>query len=94
MKKTTKFALGAVALIAVSAGVAGVTSYAILQSKDTKNASFYEEFQTATPARFAALDASKMQPIDLTQAAESSLNSVVHIMDDTDPTGYFRFLFR
>ena len=80
MKKTTKFALGAIALIAVSAGVAGVTSYAILQSKDTKNASFYEEFRTATPARFAALDASKMQPVDLTQAAESSLNSVVHIM--------------
>ena len=80
MKKTTKFALGAVALIAVSAGVAGVTSYAILQSKDTKNASFYEEFQTAAPASYAALDASKMQPVDLTQAAESSLNSVVHIM--------------
>ena len=65
MKKTTKFALGAIALIAVSAGVAGVTSYAILQSKDTKNASFYDEFKTATPA---------------SQAAESSLNSVVHIM--------------
>ena len=80
MKKTTKFALGAIALIAVSAGVAGVTSYAILQSKDTKNASFYDEFKTATPASFAALDASKMQPVDLTQAAESSLNSVVHIM--------------
>ncbi|WP_346709479.1 trypsin-like peptidase domain-containing protein [Phocaeicola salanitronis] len=80
MKKTTKFALGAVALIAVSAGVAGVTSYAILQSKDTKNASFYDAFQAATPARYAALDASKMQPVDLTQAAESSLNSVVHIM--------------
>lgn len=80
MKKTTKFALGAVALIAVSAGVAGVTSYAILQSKDTKNASFYEEFQTATPAKYAAFDTSKMQPVDLTQAAESSLNSVVHIM--------------
>ena len=61
MKKTTKFALGAVALIAVSAGVAGVTSYAILQSKDTKNASFYDAFQAATPARYAALDASKMQ---------------------------------
>lgn len=80
MKKTTKFALGAVALIAVSAGVAGVTSYAILQSKDTKNASFYDAFQAAAPARYAALDASKMQPVDLTQAAESSLNSVVHIM--------------
>ena len=80
MKKITKFALGAVALIAVSAGVAGVTSYAILQSKDTKNASFYDAFQAATPARYAALDASKMQPVDLTQAAESSLNSVVHIM--------------
>ena len=56
MKKTTKLALGAVALIAVSAGVAGVTSYAILQSKDTKNASFYEAFQTATPAKYAAFD--------------------------------------
>lgn len=80
MKKTTKFALGAIALIAVSAGVAGITSYAVLQSKDTTNASFYETFQTAAPARYAALDASKAQPVDLTQAAESSLNSVVHIM--------------
>lgn len=80
MKKTTKFTLGAIALIAVSAGVAGVTSYAVLQSKGTKNASFYDEFQTATPARYAALDASKMQPVDLTEAAASSLNSVVHIM--------------
>ena len=30
--------------------------------------------------RYAALDATSMQPIDLTKAAESSLNSVVHIM--------------
>ena len=32
------------------------------------------------PLRTAALDASSMQPVDLTKAAESSLNSVVHIM--------------
>ena len=31
MKQTTKFLLGAVAVVAVSAGVAGVTSYALMQ---------------------------------------------------------------
>ena len=80
MKKTTKIALGAVAVMAVSAGVAGVTTYTLMQSKQDKNTSFYDEFQTASNARYAALDASSMQPVDLTKAAESSLNSVVHIM--------------
>ena len=67
MKKTTKFALGAAALIAVSAGVAGITSYAILQSKDTKNASFYEAFQTATPAKYAAFDTRSKTKVIQTQ---------------------------
>ena len=80
MKKTTKIALGAVAVMAVSAGVAGVTTYTLMQSKQDKNTSFYDEFQTATNTRYAALDAANMQPVDLTKAAESSLNSVVHIM--------------
>ncbi len=80
MKKTTKIVVGAIALIAVSAGVAGVTSYTVMQSGKAKGTSFYDEFQTAAPVRYAALDASKMQPVDLTGAAESSLNSVVHIM--------------
>ena len=80
MKKATKIAFGAVAVLAVSAGVAGVTTYTLMQSRQDKNLSFYDEFQTASNVRYAALDATSMQPIDLTKAAESSLNSVVHIM--------------
>lgn len=80
MKKTTKIALGAAAMIAVSASVAGVTAYAIASRSSDRHMSFYDEFQTAEAAHYTALDASRMQPVDLTQAAESSLNSVVHIM--------------
>lgn len=80
MKTSTKFAIGAVAMVAVSAGVAGVTAYTVMQKNQKDNTSFYEAFNTASLTRTAALDATSMQPIDLTQAAESSLNSVVHIM--------------
>ncbi|MBM6782063.1 trypsin-like peptidase domain-containing protein [Bacteroides mediterraneensis] len=79
MKTTTKFAIGSVAVIALSAGVAGATAYAMME-KNQANASFYDAFDTASPLRTAALDASSMQPVDLTKAAESTLNSVVHIM--------------
>ena len=80
MKTTTKFAIGAAAVIAVSAGVAGVTAYAVAQKNASTSGSFYETFNAAMPVRTAALDVSSMQPVDLTKAAESSLNSVVHIM--------------
>ncbi len=67
------------AMVAVSAGVAGVTAYTVAQKAENNEASFYKTFDT--PAlRTAALDSSTMQPVDLTGAAESSLNSVVHIM--------------
>lgn len=79
MKTITKFAIGSVAVIALSAGVAGATAYAMME-KNQANASFYDAFDTASPLRTAALDASSMQPVDLTKAAESTLNSVVHIM--------------
>ncbi|MBM6758452.1 Do family serine endopeptidase [Bacteroides mediterraneensis] len=79
MKTTTKFAIGSVAVIALSAGVAGATAYAMME-KNQANSSFYDAFDTASPLRTAALDASSMQPVDLTKAAESTLNSVVHIM--------------
>lgn len=79
MKTVTKFAIGTMAMVAVSAGVAGVTAYTIAQKAENNEASFYKTFDT--PAlRTAALDSSTMQPVDLTGAAESSLNSVVHIM--------------
>ena len=80
MKTVTKFAIGAAAVVAVSAGVAGVTAYTVMQKNVSANTSFYEAFNAAVPMRTAALDASTMQPVDLTKAAESSLNSVVHIM--------------
>ncbi len=79
MKTTSKIALSAVATMAVSAGVAGVTTYALVKPQQDKTASFSNEFQTAD-ASYAALDASRMQPVDLTTAAESSVSSVVRIM--------------
>lgn len=79
MKTVTKFVIGTMAMVAVSAGVAGVTAYTVAQKAENNEASFYKTFDT--PAlRTAALDSSTMQPVDLTGAAESSLNSVVHIM--------------
>ena len=79
MKKVSKIALGTAALVAVSAGVSGVTTYSLMQSKQDKNTSFNEAFDTADNMSYAALDASSMQPVDLTKAAESSLSSVVRI---------------
>ena len=82
MKTTTKFIMGTAAMVAVSAGVAGVTAYSVMQNNEPKSDfnSFYDNFQTQSLARTVAMDANNMQPVDLTQAAESSLNSVVHIM--------------
>lgn len=79
MKTTSKIVLGAAAMVAVSAGVAGVTTYALVKPQQAETASFYDEFQTGN-VKYAALDASRMQPVDLTSAAESSLNSVVRIV--------------
>lgn len=80
MKQTTKFFLGAVAVVAVSAGVAGVTSY-VLAPKPAQNETmaFDEIFQPNQNTRLAALNAVDMQPVDLTMAAENSVNAVVHI---------------
>lgn len=81
MKRVSKLAIGAAALVAVSAGVAGTTAYLVVKKNNTQSdASFYDTFEGAARARTVALDASSMQPVDLTEAAASSLNSVVHIM--------------
>lgn len=79
MKKAIKFLLGAVAVVAISAGVAGVTSYSLMQPEQNKTLAFDEVFQTNPNTRYASLNASDMQPVDLTRAAESSVNAVVHI---------------
>lgn len=40
MKTVTKFAIGTMAMVAVSAGVAGVTAYTVAQKAENKDASF------------------------------------------------------
>ena len=78
MKQTTKNILGVAAIVLLSSGVAGLTTYKMLNKE--KPAAFSELFQqnpnNLLPAAFPATDA---QPVDLTQAAESSLHAVVHI---------------
>ena len=80
MKQTTKFFLGAVAVVAMSAGVAGVTSYAFMQKPEQNHVQEFDEIFQANPnTRLAALNAVNAQPVDLTMAAENSVNAVVHI---------------
>ena len=71
--------LGAAAIVAVSAGVAGVTAYSMLKPEPNKSVAFNDVFQQNPNTRLAALDATQMQPVDLTQAAENSVHAVVHI---------------
>ena len=79
MKKTTSLILGTAALVAVSAGVAGLTAYSMMPEEQNKTLAFDEVFQVNPNMSLAALDATQMQPIDLTKAAESSVHAVVHI---------------
>ena len=79
MNKTTKLILGSAVLIAVSAGVAGLTAYSMMPEKQPERLAFDEVFQQNPNTRMAALDATQMQPVDLTKAAENSVNAVVHI---------------
>ena len=79
MKQTTKNILGIGAVVLLSAGVAGVTTYTMLKPENRDSLSFNEQFRQNTGARLAAYDAINAQPVDLTQAAENSLHAVVHI---------------
>ncbi len=79
MKQTTKILLGAAATVILSAGVAGFTSYKLMEGTRS-SASFEALFnQDSTGARYAGLSATNAQPVDLTVAAEKSVHAVVHI---------------
>lgn len=77
MKQTTKNILGVAAIVLLSSGVAGVTTYKML--KKERPASFSELFEQNSDARLASYSAPAGQPVDLTQAAENSVHAVVHI---------------
>ena len=80
MKKTIKLVLGATLIVALSAGVAGFTASCMMQSQEVNKPVAFEEMFPQNPNyTLAALDAVNMQPVDLTGAAERSVNAVVHI---------------
>ena len=79
MKRTTNLVLGGMAVVLVSLGVSGLTTHMMMPKEQNKSLAFEEVFQTDPNMRMAALDASQMQPVDLTKAAENSVNAVVHI---------------
>lgn len=79
MKRTTNLILGGMAVVLVSVGVSGLTARMMMPKEQNKSLVFDEVFQTDPNVRMAALDASQMQPVDLTKAAENSVNAVVHI---------------
>lgn len=79
MKQTVKKILGVAAIALLSAGVAGFTACK-MQPKNEADVSFNEMFpQAQGTAQLAAFSSMPAQPIDLTQAAESSVHAVVHI---------------
>ena len=51
----------------------------MLKPEPNKSVAFNDVFQQNPNTRLAALDATQMQPVDLTQAAENSVHAVVHI---------------
>ncbi|MCD8166900.1 MAG: Do family serine endopeptidase [Bacteroides sp.] len=78
MKRTVKSIMGILAMVFLSAGVAGVTTYYLVQPQQASR-TFEELFDNRPQATFASYDGVAQQPVDLTKAAESSLNAVVYI---------------
>ncbi len=79
MKQTTKNILGVVAIVLLSSGVAGFTTYKVL--KKERPAAFSELFEQNPNSNLslASYNGINAQPVDLTQAAKNSVEAVVHI---------------
>ena len=76
--KQTKTFLGIVAIVLLSAGVAGVTTYKLME-KNQSAATFTDLFEQNDNMRLASYNGADAQPVDLTAAAEASVHAVVHI---------------
>ncbi len=84
MNKIIKKLLGVGAIVLVSAGVAGVTTYQLIDKSDVaiqsqNSKDFYEIFDNRPDLKMASFSAGLNQQIDLTDAAEKSIHAVVHI---------------
>ena len=102
MRQTIKKVVGVSAIVLLSAGVAGVTTFKLMQVNQSEQAvAFADVFQPNPNVVPVSLNQSG-QPIDLTQAAENSLHAVVHIQATQQakaqgqqgaPTDIFEFFF-
>lgn len=80
MKQTVKKVVGVAAIVLLSSGVGGYTAYKLLSNERESSATFSELFQqNPDNLCLAGLTATAAQPVDLTQAAETSVHAVVHI---------------
>ena len=80
MKQTVKKVVGVAAIVLLSSGVGGYTAYKLLSNERESSATFSELFQqNPDNLRLAGLTGTTAQPVDLTQAAETSVHAVVHI---------------
>lgn len=79
MKQTTKNVGKFFAVAMLSATVAGVTTYALMPEEREQMTSFVEQFPKSAPAMPTLLGSSSAGAMDLTKAAEASVNAVVHI---------------
>ena len=78
MKQTTKNFLGVAAIVLLSSGVAGFTTYAMIKP-GSKQLTYAEAFEQNPDVKLASFNGVNGQPVDLTQAAENSIHAVVHI---------------
>ena len=74
MRKTVRNIFGVVAIVAISAGVAGVTSYKLLQKDPSTGSSFGELFPQNTSYHAASFSGVQGQPVDFTVAAETAIH--------------------
>ena len=79
MKKVTKLLLGIGAVACISAAVGGLTASAFMKRNAPKNEVKFSDIFQQDNARLAAFNGVNAQPVDLTEAAEISINAVVHI---------------
>ena len=72
--------MGVAAGVLLSSAIGGFTAYKLMAKQQMETATFGELFQqNPGNMRLAGLSAVSAQPVDLTQAAESSVHAVVHI---------------
>ncbi|MBR6367278.1 MAG: Do family serine endopeptidase [Bacteroidaceae bacterium] len=80
MRQTTKKLLGVVAISMVTSGLTAVTTYSISKRQlEGESRSFETLFKQNTSQPAVRTSGAGVQPVDFTQAAESSLHAVVHI---------------